>query len=176
MTDPVFDKEGNLSNLDELTREEVASAYQEKNRQLFGRLSDVEQKAKQAEADKVKVEQDLAEARRKPEPAPVAPQVAAPQTDPDELRAVARGYSDEEITEAKSIAKGKGISLTAALETDLFKLFKSDNDLKKKKEDAKLGAASGSGDSSPAKVWKPGMTAEEHKAAWAERTRGLGRR
>src|SRR3990167_1616221 len=113
MTTPVFDKEGNLSNLDELERDEVASAYQEKNRQLFGRLTDAEAKAKQAEADKAKAESDLSEARKAPAvppPAPI-PVDSTPKVDADELRLIARGLSDEEITEAKDIAKGKNISL-----------------------------------------------------------------
>lgn len=178
MTDPVFDKEGNLSNLDELTREEVASAYQEKNRQLFGRISDEEQKRKQAEADKAKAEQERDEVRRAAQPpaapaqAPVQPPVQQPQTDPEELRAVARGYSDEEITEAKSIAKGKGISLGEALETNLFKLWKSDADLKRKKEDAKLGGSSGSGDVTPKEGLKPGLSRDDHKVEWQRRMRG----
>jgi hypothetical protein len=169
MTDPVFDKEGNLSNLDELTREEVAVAYQEKNRSLFGRITDEETKRKQVEADAAKLKADLEEARKASQS--VTPEVtppAKPELGADELRLIARGLSDEEIAEAKSIAKGKDISLTEALGTDLFRLFQSDLVEKKRKEDAKLGASKGSQDSFIPEGIKEGMTAAEHKAAWKE--------
>lgn len=62
-----FDKEGNITNLDELTVEEVAGAYSEKNKQVFGRFTEEETKRKQAEADRDKAKADL-EAVQKAKP------------------------------------------------------------------------------------------------------------
>ena len=162
MTTPVFDKEGNLTNLDEMDQYEVASAYQEKNRQLFGRITEEEAKRKQIEADKAKIEADLAEAKK----APALEVPVKPEVDVTELKLIAKGLSDEEISEAKDIAKGKGITLLEALETKSFKLFQEDLKEEKRKEDAKLPASKGSGQTPIAEGIKEGMTKDEHKEAW----------
>ena len=168
MADPLFDKEGNLSNLDELTREEVAQAYSEKNRSIFGRLTEEETKRKQAEADKAKVEKDLEELKKVPAKPVSSNTSKPPQSDisTDELRLIARGLSDEEITEAKDIAKGKNISLVEALKTPIFLLFQKNLQEEKIKADAKLPASRGSGQSTPVEGIKPGMTKAEHEAVW----------
>ena len=170
MADPIFDKEGNISNLDELTSQEVATAYSEKNKSLFGRLTDEEAKRKQAEADKVKLAEDL-EAEKKKNAKPPEEKIPPPPGNTlseEELRLIARGLFDEEIDEAKVIAKGKGITLTEALKTPLFELFQNDLKEKKKKEDAHLGASHGSGQQLTEKPVTSGMTRDEHKAAFDE--------
>lgn len=173
MTDPVFDKEGNLTNQDELTREEVAVAYQEKNRSVFGRLTEEETRRKQVEADKAKLEADLAEARRAQALAAAnTPAQSSPGADPDELRLIARGLSDEEIAEAKDISKGKGISLNEALNTPIFKMFQENIREEKRKADAKLSASHGSAQHVPAEGVKSGQSREEHEAAW-RKTQGM---
>lgn len=160
MTDPVFDKEGNLTNLDELDRDEVAAAYQEKNRSLFGRLTEEETKRKEAEANVAKAKTDLEAKEVSP---PVAPaQQQTPVLDVDELR-LEVGLSREEAAEAKEIAKGKGISFTEALQTPLFKLFQADREETKRKEDAKLPASKGSDQTPLVEGLKPGMTRDEHQ-------------
>ncbi len=167
MTDPVFDKEGNLLNQDELTREEVATAYQEKNRNVFGRLTEEETRRKQVEADKAKLEADLADARRAQALAAANPPAqVVPGIDPDELFAIAGGLSKEEIAEAKDISKGKGISLNEALNTPLFKMFQENIREERRKADAKLSASSGSAQHIPAEGVKSGQSKEEHEAAW----------
>ena len=170
MAQPLFDKEGNLSNLDELTAHEVAEAYQEKNRDIFGRLTEAQAKAKQIEADKAKIEADLAAERNKPKPETVVN--TGPQSDPEELRLMARGLSDELIDEAKSIAKGKGIRITEALKTKAFLLIKADLEEEERKERAKLGASNGSNPSDEAPLVTPGMNRDDHMAAWKKK---LGR-
>lgn len=165
MTDPVFDKDGNLTNVDELTREEVATAYQAKNKTLFGRLTESEAREAQVKADKAKLESDLAESRKNKD-VPTDQQPVQSGLSPEELRLIARGMSDAEISEAKDIAKGKGITLTEALETPVFKSFQAGILEEKRKTDAKLGAAQGSGQYVAPEGIKPGMTPAEHKAAW----------
>ena len=171
MTDPVFDKEGNLSNLDELSVEEVASAYHEKNRQLFGRATDAETKRDEAVAEKAKLEQELHELKKPATPA-VPPVQTGPQNDPEELRLVARGFSDEEIAQAKVIAKGMGVGLSEAVISELFSIWKSKQDEEAKREAAKLGASSGSGNGERETHVKSGMTREEHREAWRKAAGG----
>ena len=168
MADPIFDKEGNLTNLDELTAQEVATAYSEKNKTLFGRLTDEEAKRKQAEADKQKLAEDLEAEKKKNAKPPVEEPKPAPAEEREELRLIARGLSDDELDEARAIAKGKGISLVEAIKTPIFKLYQANLQEEKRKEDAKLGASRGSGQALTEKPIKSGMTKEEHKAAFDE--------
>lgn len=84
----------------------------------------------------------------------------------EELKLIARGLSDEEIEQAKVIAKGKGIVLTEAIKDPLFLVYQGDLKEKKRKEDAKLGASKGSGESQDETLIKPEMTREEHQEAF----------
>lgn len=84
----------------------------------------------------------------------------------DELKLIARGLSDEEIEQAKIIAKGKGIVLTEAIKDPLFTIYQNDLKEKQRKEDAKLGASKGSGESGDSSLIKPDMTREEHLEAF----------
>jgi len=81
----------------------------------------------------------------------------------EELKLIARGLSDEEIEQAKVIAKGRDISLQEAVKDTLFLTFQSDLIAKKKKEDAKLGASKGSGESQDEAGIKSDMTREDHQ-------------
>jgi len=84
----------------------------------------------------------------------------------DELKLIARGLSDEEIEQAKIIAKGKGIALPEAIKEPLFLTFQSDLKDKKRKEDAKLGASKGSGESKDESGITSNMTRDEHMKAF----------
>ena len=167
MADPIFDKEGNLTNLEELSKEEVAAAYSEKNKGIFGRLTEEERLRKEADAKAAKAEQELELAKKPKEPPVVEPKTSAAE-EREELRLVARGLSDEELDEAKAIAKGKGITLLEALKDKTFILYQENLREEKKKEDAKLGASRGSGQTLTEKPVKSGMTRDEHKAAFDE--------
>ena len=172
MAEPKFDKEGNLENLDELSVQEVAGAYQEKNKALFGRLTAEETARKQAEVDRDKAKADL-EVKSKEIPPKIEKKEeieekkeTGPST--DELRLIAKGLSDEEIDEAKAIAKGKGITLVEALKTKTFLLFQKDLLEEREKEKAKLGASGGSGSGDGKPKVTPGMSREDHEKAWKE--------
>lgn len=164
MAEPIFDKEGNLTNLSELTVEEVSTAYQTKNKDVFNRMTEAETREKQAKADKEKAEQDLVAEKKKNEPPKVEPK-ATPDIS-DELRLFAKGLSEAEIEEAKSIAKGKDISLVEASKTKTFLLFQADLKEEQRKEAAKLGASHGSGSEGEKPSVTSGMTTEQHKEAW----------
>lgn len=88
----------------------------------------------------------------------------------DELKLIARGYSDEVIEQAKVIAKGRSINLLEAIKDPLVVSFANDLKEKQKKEDAKLGATSGSGESSDETLIKPNMSREEHMKVFKEVT------
>lgn len=175
MVDAVFDKEGVITNLEDLTVDEVATAYRAKNKEIYEAALTDREKAKIAKEEAEKVKKDLEDERQK------AVKDAANAPKPDlsaledrianaELRS--RGLSDEEIDEAKSIAKGKGINFTDALKTKTFLLFQADLKEEQRKERAKLGPSDGSNPSSEAPLVTPGMSREEHVKAWKQK---LGR-
>jgi len=80
----------------------------------------------------------------------------------EELKLIARGLSDEEISQAKVIAKGKDISLPDAIKDPLFVSYQETLKKQKESEDAKLGASHGSGESPDESLVKPNMSREEH--------------
>lgn len=167
MADPVFDKDGNLTNVDELTREEVASAYSAKNRQLFGRLTEAETATAQAKANEAKAKSDLEAATKKPETPPTPP--VPPTTDqptPEELYLIAGGLSKEEVEQAKKVAKVEGVSLTDALKTELFLAWQNAHKAKLAQDAAKLPGSRGSAQNVPVEGIKPGQTREEHLEVW----------
>lgn len=86
----------------------------------------------------------------------------------DELKLIARGLSDELIEEAKVIAKGKGISLIEATQTDSFKVIQDYHIAEDKKSKAKLGASKGSGISKAELGFTSGLSKEEHFKKWQE--------
>lgn len=84
----------------------------------------------------------------------------------DELKLIARGLSDEEIDQAKVIAKGKGIVLTEAIKDPLFLSYQATLKEKERKEKARLGASKGSGESQDNTLIKENMSREEHMEAF----------
>jgi hypothetical protein len=86
----------------------------------------------------------------------------------DELKLIARGLSDEEIEQAKVIAKGKGVPLLESIKDPLFISYQTDLKEKERKEKAKLGSSKGSGSVQAEKGFHSGMSREEHYALWKE--------
>lgn len=84
----------------------------------------------------------------------------------EELRLIAKGLSDEEITKLKVIAKGNDSTLSEALKDDMFIAFQSNIKEQERKEKAKLGASKGSGGGETKNGFRPGLTREEHMALW----------
>lgn len=86
-------------------------------------------------------------AKRKSQQVATAPQKNITNNNPElseELKLIARGLTDEEIDQAKVVAKGKGIALTEAIKDPLFVIYQNDLKEKQRKEDAKLGTSKGS--------------------------------
>ncbi len=137
------------------------------NKKLFERAKKAEGFIKQADGTWVKKPKAPEKPANPPQP-PVNNNNA--QLDPEELKLIAKGISDEEIAQAKVIAKGKGgIPLTEAMKDPLFIAFQKELKEQEKKENAKLGASQGSGQDDPKKEFKPGMSADDHKKAWKEK-------
>lgn len=145
MTEVKFDQSGKIENLDELTTDEVAEAYFQHSQKLFGRAKTAEEKAEAERAAREKAEEEVKNLKTEGEK---NTQSKKPDVDSDELKLIARGLSDEEVEEAKSIAKGKDISLLEAIKTKSFELFQENLKEEARKEKAKLGAAKGSGEGS----------------------------
>lgn len=154
-----------LDNLESSNQDVDTSADNESNDTLTGeddqrylnqkvRAEKAEQAKKLAEEKAKLLEQELAKSK-------VKVNNESPQLS-DELKLIARGLSDEEIEQAKMIAKGKGVILTEAIKDPLFILFQNDFKEKQKREEAKLGASRGSGESQEESEIKPDMSREEH--------------
>ncbi|MFA5197682.1 MAG: hypothetical protein WC437_04675 [Patescibacteria group bacterium] len=109
-----------------------------------------------------KAEEELKTLKANPQNKPNDPQLS------EELKLIARGLSDEEIEQAKVIAKGKGIPLPEAIKDPLFTVFQRDLKEREKKEKAKLGASKGSGESEDKPLVRSGMSREEHEKVFKE--------
>jgi hypothetical protein len=143
------------TNSNENSEQEDAVALQEK-------LDQAEKAKSQLTARAKKAEEELKALKAKPQESKLNdPQLS------DELKLIARGLSDEEIEQAKIIAKGKSIALTEAIKDPLFTIFQDDFKEKERKEKAKLGASKGSGETEPeVKGFQSGASEEEHKKAF----------
>lgn len=139
----------------ETVETEDAEKLKDANKRLFER-------AKKAEA-----ENKVLKAKQE-----VKVEVPAQTADPDELRLIAKGLSDQEIDQAKVIAKGRGISLPEALKDPLLIAYRKELEEQRRKEKAKLGASKGSGQADDEILVKPGTTLEEHRLIWEK---ALGR-
>lgn len=100
----------------------------------------------------------------------VKPEVDNKTNDPqlsDELKLIARGLSDEEIEQAKVVAKGMGKTLQEAIKEPLFLTYQADLKEKERKEKAKLGASKGSGETEEEITGlQSGSSREEHEKAF----------
>lgn len=130
--------------------------FTEREKKLFAR-------AKEAEAKAKKLREENEALKNKPQE-----KINPPTIDTEELRLIAKGLTDEDIEKARIISKGKGISLSEAIKDPMFVAAKEKEEAERKKEDAKLGASKGSSQADGEKVFKSGLTREEHMAAWKE--------
>lgn len=144
------------------TTEEVAKTAEESKDETEQEFTDSEKKlfarAKKAEAEAKEAKKKLAEAE-------LNKTNQSSSANSDELRLIAKGFSDEAIEQASAIAKGKGISLNEAIKDPLFIAYQASVKEQEKKDKAKLGAARGSSQVEETKI-KPDMSRDEHKEAW----------
>ena len=136
---------------------------QEDTEALKAKLEVAEEAKRQITARAKKAEEKIKilEARPQENIKPNDPQLT------EELKLIARGLSDEEIEQAKVIAKGKGIVLTEAVKDPLFVIYQGDLKDKQRKEKAKLGASKGSGETKEEITGlEAGSSRDEHKKAF----------
>jgi len=145
---------------DSVVETDDVAKLKEQNTRLFERAKRAEGFVKQDDGKWIKkpkpVEQPKPETKQTNSP---------PTTDADELRLIAKGLSDEEIDQAKIIAKGTDKTLAEAIKSDLFVAFQEKLKEQQKKEKARLNASKGS--SQETRKSPSEMTRSEHEA-WAK--------
>lgn len=126
---------------------------------------ETEEKDWEAEAKKLRAILDRQKKKQvEAKAAPAVPPINNNQLS-EELKLIAKGLSDEEIEQLKVISKGKGVSLSEALKDPLFEAHQKVEREKARREEAKLGASKGSGQTEK-ESFRHGMTDDEHKALW----------
>lgn len=90
----------------------------------------------------------------------------------EELKLLAKGYSDEAVEYLKILSKGSGVSLKEAEENELFQAFQEKQETERKAKKAQLGASRGSSIKKSVDMSK--MSPEDHQKAWAEMVSRLG--
>lgn len=147
--------------------------YTEFEKKQYDRAKKAEAELKEAKAREKALKQELEKTK-----SIEANQQINAQINPDliakEVRLLAT-LTDEEISEARDIARGKGVSLEEALRTKSFLAFQKQVRDEEKKEKAKLGASKGSNQEEETDVFDTGVTPEgnaKHKELWKK---SLGR-
>lgn len=136
--------------------QEDTEALQEKLDQTEKAKSQILARAKKAEDELKKLKESKTESHI---------------TNPDpyfeeRIELLATGIPRKVLDEAQSIAKGKGITLTKAMEEPIVQTFQADLKEKERKEKAKLGASKGSGESQNESLVTEGMSREDHQKAF----------
>jgi len=90
----------------------------------------------------------------------------------EELKFLAKGYSDDAIEYLKVLSRGAGVTMKEAEENPLFQAFQEKQDAERKAKRAQLGASRGSATKKAVDMSK--MTPEEHQKAWYEMVSKLG--
>lgn len=160
MSEELEDVAVNTNTDVEETTNSNENSEQEDTVALKEKLDKAEQAKSQLTARAKKAEQELKALKEATPPLKQDPQLS------DELKLIARGLSDEEIEQAKVVAKGKGIVLTEAIKDPLFLSYQATLKEQERKEKAKLGASKGSGESRDETLIKQDMTREEHQEAF----------
>ena len=125
----------------------------------------LEELKKKAElADNYKIRAEKAEAKLKQKE--VVPKSDTPSISKEELILIAKGYDEKAIDLLNVIAKGSGVSIKEAQDSELFKSYLDKVALEKKSSKAKLGASNSSGSFQPKAEVTPNMTKEDHKELW----------
>jgi hypothetical protein len=151
-----------------INTEEVVEPIEPKDGQedtvaLQEKLDAAEKAKSQILARAKKAEEELKTLKAKPQD---NNQSSNPQLS-EELKLIAKGLSDEEIEQAKVIAKGKDISLPEAIKDSLFLTYQADLKEKERKEKAKLGASKGSSETQEEVTGlQSGSSREEHMKAF----------
>lgn len=150
-----------VENAEESVEEttEEKPEFTEAEKAMYQRAKKAEAAAKLAKQEKAELEKRLKQTN------------SPPSTDADELRLIARGLSDEEIDQAKVIAKGTDKSLSEAIKSPLFVAFQKDLKDQQRKEKAKLNASKGSSQESDKST--SDMSRDEHQKLAMEMAKNI---
>lgn len=88
----------------------------------------------------------------------------------DDILVITTLQDKELINTAREIARLKGVSLTEAVDSTMFRLAKAEREETVRQEKVQMEASKGSGNRGKRKTLQtPGLTPEEHKALWREK-------
>lgn len=152
--------ESSEEGLEQLEEEETQN--EEEETQDFNWEAEAKKWRAIAQRNKRKTSEKV-EVQNKVEPKPIT----RDDTFKEEVKLLAKGYSDEEIAYLKVIARGAETTLEEAENNDLFKAYKDKIEADKKAQKAKLGASRGSAQKQNIDISK--MTEEEHAELWKQR-------
>ena len=148
-------------DVQEETQEDEAVAVEETEAEETQEES-TEAKLAKAEAEAAKYRR-LFEKSQKPAPAKATEPQATPQLNVEEVVLLANGMDEELLTRLKKVAQVNNTSLIKAQNDPIFIAVKEQFEKDKKKEDASLPAARGSGAVKAKKdTTTPGLSRDEH--------------
>lgn len=90
----------------------------------------------------------------------------------EEVKLLAKGYSEEAVEYLKILSKGAGVSLKEAEENPLFEAFQEKQEAERKAKKAQLGASRGAATRKVVDMSK--LSPEDHQKAWMEMVSKLG--
>lgn len=156
--------DANQDTLNEANASE-SSDGSEVSRELYENQKVRAEKA-EAELKKLKSTQkgtDTATADTNPSPAPAG-------LTREEAILFARGLSEEEVNKVSKIAQMEGVSLTDAASSEMFNLWKSAEDKKRKSQDASMAASKGAPQAPKEKTFdSKDLSPDEHKELWKKK-------
>lgn len=94
---------------------------------------------------------------------------AAPALSREEGILIAKGFSEDELEQAKKVATLEGIKLTEVPGNELFIAWKTKRDAEIKRQQAQLGASRGARTNVKKTLATPGLSDEDHKELFKER-------
>ena len=86
----------------------------------------------------------------------------------EEAILVASGYSEDDLNYLNVVAKGTGLGIKEAKEHPIFEAYLQKQEAERKARKARMGASKGSSVNKP--VTMSGMSAEDHRKAWEEKS------
>lgn len=124
---------------------------------------DQKRRAEKAEQEAKELKAKLAQYENKQEEKPAS---SASITE-DDILIVSKLQDKDKIAKLRKIAAVEELSLSEAMNSDLFKAWEKNYDAERKAEQASLGASKGSGTATKQKDFNtPGLQKEDHKAMW----------
>jgi hypothetical protein len=161
-TTETVDTSEESAQLEQSTRREF-SQYE---KDLYGQL-----KAEKARTEKLKAELEAKSAPQQIKKAVSSTADGLPSREEylADILKVSKGFNDEDISDARLISNGKGLSITDAVNTEEFAALKKLRDDRKEIERAGMRASKGSQPKAKVSISSPSLSDDEHKRLFLER-------